>query len=313
LDKARKEELVDWRPAAVCHFPFGTFHGLRGLANRWSIKHIDCRCRSHGLRCLTILYSITSGSIDPLKKITRELIIASGGGLVGRSMVMGINTAKIPYNESVSHDKLTLLFMAGTQEASRSMLHHVLSERGLADVVTVGPYLEKAGLRIIVAVPLLKDGKLRNELKHHFMRNCPNLDLDLRGEVEMPEIFSEADIYIFPYRVDLKQFIPTSILEAMAAGIPVVLSDSPMLSSLSNDGKTAYQFRKGDAKHFWEVIRSAIADERGRREMVWRARKFVQSEWSIERSVEDIFELLAVSDSKNSHKIDQIKVTRSSP
>ncbi|MCK4783694.1 MAG: hypothetical protein KAV87_08095, partial [Desulfobacteraceae bacterium] len=31
LDKA----LADWRPDVVCHFPFGTFHGLTGLANLW--------------------------------------------------------------------------------------------------------------------------------------------------------------------------------------------------------------------------------------------------------------------------------------
>jgi hypothetical protein len=293
LHKATKEGLVDWCPDAVCYFPFGTFHGLRGLANRWSIRHIDRMCKSVGLRCLTILYSITRGSIDPLRNLTRELIIASGAGLAGSSMVMGINTSKIPCIESISHDKPTLLFMAGTQEASRSMLHHVLTERGLADVVTAAPYLEKAGLRIIVAIPLLKNRKLRNELKQYFTENCPNLDLDLRGEVSIPKIFSEVDIYIFPYRVDLKQFIPTSILEAMAAGIPVVLSDSRMLVSLSNDGKTAYQFRKGDANHFWEVIQSAMADEHGRRKMALRARAFVQREWSIDRSVEDILELLA--------------------
>jgi len=209
-----------------------------------------------------------------------------------KHMVMGINTSKIPRISSTSHNKPTLLFMAGLQETRRNMLHHVLNERGLVDLIEACPFFEKAGLRVIAAIPLLKDPKLRNELRQRFLEKCPGLDLDLRTQVSIPEIFHEVDIYIFPYRVELTQFIPTSILEAMAAGIPVVLSDLQMLSSLANKGKTAYQYRRCDANHLWEVIQSVLSDNHGRKEMCARARKFVEKEWSIDRSVQDLLGIL---------------------
>jgi len=293
LHEAMNKELLDRRPDAVCHFPFGTFHGLKGLANRWSIRYVDRRCQKLGLRCLTILYSITKGSIHTLKKNTRELVLAPDKNLPGlKNVVMGINTSKIPHMLSNPHKKPTLLFMAGLQETRRNMLHHVLNERGLADVIEACPFFGKAGLRVIAAIPLLKDRTLRNELRQRFFEKCPDLDLDLRTEVTIPEIFHEVDIYIFPYRVELTQFIPTSILEAMAAGIPVVLSDLQMLSPLANDGKTAYQYRRCDANHLWKVIQSALADDHGRREICFRAREFVETEWSIDRSVQDLLGIL---------------------
>ena len=124
------------------------------------------------------------------------------------------------------------------------------------------------------------------------MTKCPGLDLDLRTQVSIPEVFHEVDVYLFPYRVELTQFIPTSILEAMAAGIPVVLSDLQMLSSLANNGKTAYQYRRYNANHLWQVIQSVLSDERGRKEMCARARKFVEEEWSIDRSLQDLLNIL---------------------
>ena len=133
LHNIMNQELRNWRPDAVCHFPFGTFHGLKGMVNRWSIRYVDKRCRKLGLRCLTILYSITKGSIHSLKKHTRELVLSPEKDVRGlRNMVMGINTSKISPIIFPSHDKPTLLFMAGLQETRRSMLHHVINERGLA-------------------------------------------------------------------------------------------------------------------------------------------------------------------------------------
>jgi glycosyltransferase involved in cell wall biosynthesis len=292
LHKALNDALVVWRPDAVCHFPFGSFHGLRGLANRWSIRHIDQRCESHGLRCLTILYSITKGSIQTLKKRARELVLAPGRALSELNMAMGINLSKALCVVSNPHEKPTLLFMAGLQEPRHSILEHVLNERGLEDVVEAGPYFEAAGIRVIVAIPLLRDSKLRDELSYHFTVKSPNLDLDLRPEVSVPEIFQEVDLYLFPYRVELTQFIPTSILEAMAAGVPVVLSDLLMLSPLANGGRTAYQFRRYDAHHLWEVVSSALADEDGRQKMALRAREFVQAKWSIDRTVQELLNIL---------------------
>lgn len=292
LHRGLNKALADWGPDAVCHFPFGTFHGLRGLANLWSIRHIDYRSEKNGLRCLTVLYSVTKGSGQTLKKIARELVLEPSGTWSDLHMAMGINTSRALRVVPNQHDKPTILFMAGLQETRHHILRRVLNERGLEDIVEAGPFLEKAGVRLIVAIPLLMDKKLREELKRQFIVRCPNLDLDLRFYVSVPEIFAEVDLYLFPFKVELTQFVPTSILEAMAAGVPVVLSDLLMLSPLVNGGRTAYVHRRSDSNHLWEVIKSALADENGRRDMAFRAREFVKAKWTIERSVEDLLNIL---------------------
>jgi glycosyltransferase involved in cell wall biosynthesis len=285
--------LSKWVPDAVLHFPFGTFHGLRRIANVWSMRYIDKQCARYGLRCLTILYSITRGSLEELKRTVRELVVAPGAGWDGLTITMGTDLGDTHYIDSKHGGKPAVLFIAGLQKHKEKVLKHILLERGLEDVVKASSILVEAGVRVIVAIPLLSNSRLRNKLYQRFMKECPQLDLDLRSSISIPEIFKEIDLYLFPYRKELTQFIPTSVIEAMGAGRPVVLSDLDMFASLGNEGRTAYLFRRGDSRHLGEVVVKALSNPEDRREKACAARKFVTENWSIDKTVSDIMEILA--------------------
>jgi len=293
LHQGLNEVLHEGGSDLVIHFPFGTFHGFRKIVNIWSMKYIDKQCARYGVRCLTILYSITGGSRDELKKKVRELVISPVKEWKGLTITLGTDLSKNHYINTKHDDKPTVLFMAGLQEQKGRVLKHILLERGLEDVVRAAPILAKNGIRVIVAIPLLSNPRLKNKLYARFMMECPHLDLDLRTSVPVPEIFRETDLYLFPYRRELTQFIPTSVIESMGVGKPVVLSDLDMFVALRNDGRTAYSFRRGDFKHLGEVVIRALSNPEERRSMACAAREFVIKEWSLDRTVLEILNILA--------------------
>lgn len=77
-----------------------------------------------------------------------------------------------------------------------------------------------------------------------------------------------------------------SIMEAMAAGVPVVASDIPPNRELVVDGETGYLVRVGDSVGFAQWADRILADESLAARLGNAARERVRTEFSIERMVE---------------------------
>lgn len=289
--KAVEEEINEWQPDAVCHFPYGTFSGLRGIINEWSIININTKCKTKHIRCLTILYSITNGSRDILKNEV-EYVTAYGTDMKTHKIYMGIDVEAIPMRKDRIHNKPTVIFMSGSQDDNMTTLKYIYEERGLEDVIRAGKYLYNAGIKVIIAIPSLRNLRIRNEVTELIMRASPGLDYELRSEVSIPNIFDEVDLLVFPYRKELTQFCPTSVLEAMLAGVPVVLSDLQMLSSLANGGRTAYQYKAGNPLELSEVIVDVLKDSDRRKTIVSNAREYVCKNMSIHNMKNRIISIL---------------------
>ena len=60
------------------------------------------------------------------------------------------------------------------------------------------------------------------------------------GRVNVSELLSVTDVAALPYRLTIGQAVfPATLLEALAANVPVVTSDLPLLRELTADGETA--------------------------------------------------------------------------
>jgi glycosyltransferase involved in cell wall biosynthesis len=60
------------------------------------------------------------------------------------------------------------------------------------------------------------------------------------GHVNVPELLAASDIVVLPYRLTIGQAVyPAALLEAIAANVPLVTSDLPVLRELTNQGQTA--------------------------------------------------------------------------
>lgn len=60
------------------------------------------------------------------------------------------------------------------------------------------------------------------------------------GQVRVSDVFGASDVVVLPYRLTIGQAAyPAALLEALAANVPVVTTDLPLLRELTKDGTTA--------------------------------------------------------------------------
>jgi glycosyltransferase involved in cell wall biosynthesis len=175
---------------------------------------------------------------------------------------------------------------------TRKRLDHVLRVRGLGILLQCGAKLAAQGMRLTVAAPLLADHSLQHHLRELAENTWPTGNLKLCGESQVPDIYLEHDLFAFPYMREETQFIPTSVVEAMRAGTPVVLPDLDFLRPLATHQR-AFTFRTGDADALARSVVGALADSSRYHAVRQQAMDYVTSEMSIERSCSDIEALYA--------------------
>lgn len=283
-----KQAITRHKPDLVCHFPFGTFAGLRGLGNLWAISTIARTCRKAGVPCCTIMYSLTAEADTALHRYLLKDVHLNQylGGRKG--IRFGVHLA--PNTSDAFHDasSRTLLFMSGAAEPTSENLEYVLDVRGLRYLLKAGATLSQHQYKLVVAVPLLRDAGMLERLRHHPDNKWPGSHIEFRTEVTLPEAFRGTSAFVFPYGQEEKQFVPTSIVEAMHFGIPVVLPRLRFLAQFCSPEGKAFVHEPRDVESLVaQILR--LGDEAGEVEAIRkRAAAFVDSEYSIASTMHDI-------------------------
>jgi glycosyltransferase involved in cell wall biosynthesis len=83
----------------------------------------------------------------------------------------------------------------------------------------------------------------------------------------LPPVYRKADVFVLPARED---GMPSALLEAMAAGLPIITSKVAGASEAVIDGINGLLVEKDDIDG-WVKALTAIADNPARREMMGRA------------------------------------------
>jgi glycosyltransferase involved in cell wall biosynthesis len=112
---------------------------------------------------------------------------------------------------------------------------------------------------------VLGDGPFRGELEAQ--RHALGLDAAVEFSGEVPDArpyLDEADVFVLATR---SEGMPLSVLEAMAAGLPVVASAVEGLEEVVVDGKTGFLSPPGDAVALAERLRRLVDDPGLRREL----------------------------------------------
>ena len=90
------------------------------------------------------------------------------------------------------------------------------------------------------------------------------------GQKDLPRWYHMADIYISPSHVDGSS---VSLMEALACGLPCLVSDIPGNREWIVEGKNGWLFRDGDADDLAEKILHAIKSRRSFKKIGESARK----------------------------------------
>lgn len=122
-----------------------------------------------------------------------------------------------------------------------------------------------------VALAIVGDGPLRTTLQRQFAGTSTTFLGLLTGE-ELVAAYSSADMFVFPSRTETLGMV---MLEAHAAGLPVLAADSAAARELVNDGVDGLRFDPAVPRSLIAAIRRVVEDESLRRMMAREARRSV--------------------------------------
>ena len=113
--------------------------------------------------------------------------------------------------------------------------------------------------------------------------------LGMRSEVEVARLLDACDVFVLPSLVASSgqmDGIPVALMEALAAGIPVVATRLSGIPELVRDGITGLLAEPGDPAALAGALRRLLADPRGARDRAHAGRELVEREFDVRRSAE---------------------------
>ncbi len=103
--------------------------------------------------------------------------------------------------------------------------------------------------------------------------------------MDMASIYAGIDVLLL---TSLNEGTPLTIIEAMAAGVPVVSSSVGGVPDLIVEGKTGMLFKPNDDRDAAVKIAALLSDDRLRRDMICEARRFVGQVYNYRRMIAEI-------------------------
>ena len=214
-------------------------------------------------------------------------VIATTEALRARAARLNANVTLVP--NGVETERFT---PAGDGRRPRSparvlYVGRFSSEKNLATVVTAAADVaRRRPLRLV----LVGAGPLEQALRDQ--ARAAGLETDFRGVIpqeRLPEVYREADAFVL---ASFTEGHPKVVIEAMAAGVPVVASDCEGNRSLVSDGVTGLLFDPHRPADLADRLRQVLADE-GLAETLRRAgRTLAVERYDLGRLVEQEIALL---------------------
>ncbi len=171
-------------------------------------------------------------------------------------MPAGVDTSVFKKKTAKKNKKLTILMIARMVPYKR---YH--------DALHAMKYLKEQGVDFVFNIR--GDGPLEQDIKKTVVK------LGLQDYVnflpktpykKMPDLLNKQDLLILP---SFNEAIGMVVPEAMACGLPVVVSDTAGATTYFTDGKHGYQFRTGDSEDLARKI--LMLNNRSKRERMGRA------------------------------------------
>ncbi len=174
-------------------------------------------------------------------------------------------------------------------------------------IVSVGRLIPKKGFDVLIdACALLRDHKFRCEiigegpLRDALQRRADELKdrvvlSGARTQREVAARLSAATIFVLPCRIDpdgAMDNLPTVIMEAMAAALPVISTNVGGIAEMVRDGQTGFLVGQNDVAATAEALGELLRDSQLAREFGARGRNRCAEMFSLEKNVRALRELI---------------------
>jgi glycosyltransferase involved in cell wall biosynthesis len=114
---------------------------------------------------------------------------------------------------------------------------------------------------------------IKEERFHKYVRYVEHIT----GQ-QLRDMYLASDIFVLP---SYAENLPNSMLEAMAAGLPVVVSDVGAIPEIVTDGTNGFMIRAGDVKAIAEKIVSLATDRELRNSMSKRNLELIKEKYDM--------------------------------
>ncbi|MDX1934498.1 MAG: glycosyltransferase family 4 protein [Capsulimonadales bacterium] len=120
---------------------------------------------------------------------------------------------------------------------------------------------KRVELHLVTRDKVPEAAHMENVIVHHGVSN---------NSPELIELYRQSDLFVLPTRADCYSLVA---MEAMACGVPVLITDIGGISDIVSDGETGFLLRRDDARLMGERLEFLIGNESERRRMSFAARE----------------------------------------
>ena len=207
-------------------------------------------------------------------KEIRDGFIQNGGIAPEKISILphGIDTAKYPESNSARRRELKITHGVKPEQKILLFCARVVKDKGVDTLQDVWRILHK---KFPDALLYVVGGGI-NELLDELRKLSVELGNSIKviGEVDAPqEFYQMADVYIFPSR---HEGLPTSLLEAMASGLPAVTSDIGGCEDVIQNDVNGYRVYSEDTAAFAEKVSLLFNDDERREIFGEQAAKLIR-------------------------------------
>ncbi len=230
-------------------------------------------------------------------KEIRDGFIERGGIAPEKISILphGIDTAKYPESNSARRRELKIAHGIDPNQKVLLFCARVVKDKGVDTLQDVWKILHK---KFPDALLFVVGGGI-NELLDELRQLSTTLDDSIKviGEVDAPQEFYQlADVYIFPSR---HEGLPTSLLEAMASGLPAVTSDIGGCEDVIQNDVNGYRVYSEDAAAFAEKVSLLFNDEPRRRIFGNRAAELIRETCDFATVIPKLAEIISGGNEKD--------------
>lgn len=179
----------------------------------------------------------------------------------------------------------------------------LVPKKGLDTVVRALAHLDQRGWRTVYR--LIGDGNGVDEI--HRLAGSLGICIEHHRRVPHPEIahfLNDADVFVLGCRVARdgdRDGVPNAILEAMAAGVPVVVTAAGGVADVVRDRDTGMLVTNHDPAAIADAIESVVADPVLRARVSRRARDEIETRFDIDRNIHQLVARLQGSNGTPCH------------